>query len=1164
MLLAITQPTRMLTSTPEKSGLPGTNKNVYKMSSTQPFFQKMALPSDSSSHEILHACNRLVTVDTSYKSGAQKTDSEMVDNLAKVDEVNESSADLAKMLAEAKDFLNSSRLDEAETAFMQLYQQMQEKPEDNGITLVHTLSGLADICIRRSRMCRSNPLEWQWLCMHAIALLQYNIEFCDSELENELDNQETEWFQEQRQSAELKCRPLEDNLVRALYNSLKNDGKFFDPFQSISLPNTPISNSRKSAGLFPLSSNVPQYLIVTGMHYRVTEQGLQKQNSDDIDTNVDWLGKFQEYCRGRLQTKNFTEVTGRVLKSTEGRHDDDNESVISNDSHHSLDWDHGDLQGIEEIDEEMLETDSPVKEYSFAFELASNHADNEGWDFFLNKRKNCIFQSVIQVSQTCHGEEEDPEMTKGDHDLRNERQRCREKEIISPLHEHSISLTLSRSFCKLADKLVQEEEYAKAEMVYEKILDVIDEIQDGTAGMLRFSARIMKNLGTVKSKQGKSSSGLAFLNKALQTYRDLQEEEANFEIAIALIELGNGYIVGKNNEDSVFEDVIAAICEFFEKDYTDTSTSTSSAGSNKSEMTSSLRSDIDERDVEEAIMCYNEAISLLDRYQEDEKQVEMTAKAIMRLGDCHFMQKNYDRALECFERSLSMFKTNNIFGKDSLMENAHVLCMLGVSSFMLHVYPRAASVFEMALHMVKCAYGYNRTFLHGLLLSLLGISQYKMKNCHKCVSMCYQAFEVFCDLFGEELAKLPKQKFWLVCQNLYVMGNSYNTLNLQQKGIKYLTIARSLMKASKCRERRQFMRVLQILGDCYFAQYDYKTALQFYNEALEYGECESQVSFDEVFDPNLASDEMTMHNHLVSKSAEAHISMQQYQNAVSYLEQAHDIQEVMGEDIKEDLINTLNQLGQMHSMAGDVEKAIGSYKESLEVYREIHDGKLGPEMCPTLGNLAAICYVKACISDQLDEELEMILTTEQYFQEALNLEMNQEVCVKYANFLYSQTNYEDAVMYLEDALKIDTTTTDIVYGGLEKVTLPDLLQDEVEAQDEICLPSTCLARYLLVLCNKCLRLERIAERHLIDLMEEVLDYDIPLLHSLLGYAMMELRLFEEASRCFMTAADMEEDYQLAKENCAICLVVLVQRTWCLAIEYLWDYGGLSEGRCLEY
>ena len=1003
--------------------------------------------------------------------------------------------------------------------------------------------------------------------MHAIALLQYTVEYCDSELENQVDNELNDWYQEHKQSAELKCRPLEDAFNRALYNCLKHDANTFDPFQSFSLPNTPVNQNRKT-NLFPLSSTMPQYLVMPGMSYRVTDKGLTKVSSDDSSVTVDWLAKFQHYCKDRLVNKDSRCVTEKILKSNSNKTEDDTESILSEGSNGSLDWDNSDLQGIEEVTVEVTDQEvSPENDYTFEYEIVTSDTEKEGWDFFINQRRNCNFESVVQMAVDGEKNEERhreiQKMPKESRDIyqhekteKTKQKIVEAKEIISPLHEHSISLTLARLFCHLADKLVHEEEYRKAEAVYEKILDIIDHIQDGTAGMLRFSARIMKNLGTVKSKQGKSSSGLVLLNKALHTYRDLQEEEANFEIAIALIELGNGYIVGKNHEDSVFNDVIIAICDFFEKDAGDSQTaSTSSAGSASqlSQMTSSLGSNNEDRNVEEAVMCYTEAIALLDRYEADEKQVDMFAKAVMRLGDCYFMQNDYDKALECYEKSLSMFRANNMFGKDSLMENAHVLCMLGVSSFMLHVYPRAASVFEMALHMVRCAYGFKRTFLNGMLQSLSGITYYKMKNYHKCVSMCYQGYETYCEIFGEEMSRLDKQKFWLVCQTLYVMGNSYNILNLQGKAMKYLTIARSLMKSSKCRERRQFMRVLQILGDAYFAQYDYKTALQFYNEALEYGECESQISFDEVFDPNCASDEMTIHNHLVSKSAEAHLSMQQYQNAVHYLEQAHDMQEVMGEDIKEDLINTLNQLGYMHSVSGDVNKAIEAYKECLEVFREIHNGELGPEMCTTLGNLAAMCYVKACIAEDPKEDQKMTAAADNYFQNAMKLEMNTEVSVKYGNFLYSHCRYQDAIFHLNNAVSNDRVATDIVYGGLEKVTLPDLLQDEVDTQEEICLPSTCLARYILILCHKALHQTRGADDNLIGLMEEVNDYDVPLLHSLLGYAMMELMMFEEAAVCFLNASANEDDYQLANENFCICLLVLILRILQNAFENMWLY-----------
>ena len=105
------------------------------------------------------------------------------------------------------------------------------------------------------------------------------------------------------------------------------------------------------------------------------------------------------------------------------------------------------------------------------------------------------------------------------------------------------------------------------------------------------------------------------------------------------------------------------------------------------------------------------------------------------------------------------------------------------------------------------------------------------------------------------------------------------------------------------------MRILQILGDCYFAQYDYKTALTYYNEALDIGDklstsqSESEMSRSGSGESGamVSSSEdldMALHNQLLSRSADAHISMKQYQSAVHYLEQARDIQDVLEEDIK--------------------------------------------------------------------------------------------------------------------------------------------------------------------------------------------------------------------------------------------------------------------------
>ncbi|XP_076105155.1 uncharacterized protein LOC143073469 isoform X1 [Mytilus galloprovincialis] len=1086
-----------------------------------------------------------------FDTNANLKDSDMVEQTSQ-NESTTSSGCLSDSYDIAVKMLSSSQIDEAEKQFLFLYQQMQEKSEDTTQILVQTLNGLADVCTRRSRMCRSNPMEWQWLCMHAIALLQYTMEICDSELETEMENDTIEWYTEQKQALEQKCKPLEDSLNRALYNCMKHEArKYLDPFRSFSVPNTPGTPSRS---MFPLSTG-NKFNLYSTMHSQIISKTNENQSADDSHTGLSWLSKFHEYCNDRLQTKNIGTIFNRLFlkKQVQSKHDnDDAESAVSGGS---LDWDHSDLD--REICNDVPveeEKESPVKEHSLGFELAASDINNEGWDFFLGDRKNCTFESVVQVASNPH-HINGP--SKNDIIDIQRRESIKEKEVVSPLHDHSIKLTLTKCYAKLADKLMTEEDYANAEVIYEQVLEIVDEIQDGTAGMLRFYARLLKNCGTAKSKQGKMSQGLKLLNKALETYRDLQDDEANFEIALALLELGNGYVTGRDKDNAVFSYAIGAICEFFEKDGSDDITSSTS--SSKSEFSSPEKIE-EEQNIDDAIQCYKEALHLLRNHesQREDKQSDLVARSTRRLADCYFMQKEYDKALECYEKSLSMLRNTPSVGRDLVLENAHVLCMLGVSSFMLLMFPRAASTFELALHMVKYAFSLKSTFFHGLLLALMGITFYKMRNYHRCVSMCYQAFEIFCALHGDKLPELPKHKFWLVCQVLYVMGNSYNNLNLHQKAIKYLSVARSVLMASRHRDRRQFMRVLQILGDCYFAQYDYKSALQFYNEALEYGDCESQISFNEVFDANANSDEMSMHNQLVSKSAEAHISMQQYQNAVHYLEQAHDMQETMGDDIKGDLAATLHSLGQMYCGAGDVDKAIDSYNESLEVYREIHNGNLGPEVVSTLGDLAAMCYVKACLCDDVDSELEMIVATEKYFQEALALGKNPVITIRYANFLFSQNNYVDAVKYLKSVLEIEDieTAPDLVYGGLEKVTLPDVLQDEVDCQEEVVLPPSSLARYLLILSHKNLGHTKLAEDNLIDLLMETLDYDIPILYSVLGYSMMEMGVIEEAIWCFGTAVSLENDYRLAIDNFCTCVCIWVLQTLERAVGVICTYYGI--------
>ncbi|XP_064608313.1 uncharacterized protein LOC135472640 [Liolophura sinensis] len=1020
----------------------------------------------------------------------------------------ESDSHLDDSVDNAYELLASFKLNDAETMFLNVFKDLDETSEEGKQSTVKVMMGLAEICLRKSRMTRGNPMESQWLQAHNIALLQYAVQLCSEALQSEGNNQMITWYQEQHNCALKKMKPAEENFVKSMYTYIQSDKASLQRqmFFSLSAPTTPTGEFN-----FPLSSTPLQH-VFPGVQFQrnASVEHLSSENNA-FPGGLQWMVKFQEYCQDRLRSKDSARIVEQLFSLN---------SEISD----LLNKDPEDCDKDKATAQSETKPDEGCNDITQELDVPSEQQSDEGC-------KDNVQESGI-------------------------RDEAVELQTVSPLHACTVSLTLAKLISKLAEKLVGEGECVKGEALYEQSREILEFIQDGTKGMVVLYAQTVKKLGMLKIKLGDISSGIQLLQTAIRSYREVGDEASNGDIALALVEIGDSHTIEKWDSESIFDHVIDVIREAFDKeslaDVPLTSKSNNDPEESKCNSPSKEMSQSYCSSTQEAIWCYEEAIDILENLPLcDVLNSTVYARAITRLGDSHFIQQEYNEALFCYEKAQTLFRVTS--GRSALIQHGHVLCMLGTTSFMLHLYPKAAMVFECAYRMLKHAFRGEYPYKMALLLSLLGLATYKLQHYHKCISWSFRAYEMYIDLFKDSLTNLPRQKLWIACQTLYILGNSYNVLNLHEKAIHYLTLGRSIMTVASNTDRRQYMRVLQVLGDCYFAQYDYKTALTFYNEALQDFEGEALQLIrvhQNIAELNQSSDDKGFHNQLLSRSADAHLHMQEYKDAFGLLAQVSNIQDVLEDDIKGDLVTTLHQLGNMHSMSGDADQAIQSFKDCVEIYQEVH-GDLGPEMSIILGNLATMCYVKACTSEGAEEELEMTIAAEQNFQDAIALENNLNVLVKYSSFLFSQGNYDDAVMYLQDALKQAHEEQLIGYSGLEKVTLPEVLQDEVDYQSEVSFPATPLIHYLLMVSHKALGEMKVAEDHLLLLMKEVMKGDNPVMHSLVGYALMDMGMFKDAAEFFAIAFHMKEDYHLATDNYCTCLGIMVLHTLQKSVENIY-------------
>ncbi len=695
-----------------------------------------------------------------------------------------------------------------------------------------------------------------------------------------------------------------------------------------------------------------------------------------------------------------------------------------------------------------------------------------------------------------------------------------------PNSEGNMNVALAHVITRLADKMKANGDIKESTELYKFSLGIFQELSSKTNASQEPMAHILRNLGIIKCSQGDFIGGSQILENCIKMYEKSNSKNADLLVARTWYDLGNAFLAGQCNESGLYEYVMKSVKLALETemqrelggdDLGDDSDDDNSSGGDSYWVSNA-----------EAIECYKNALGIVQRNRPSDEHTRLYVELLNKIGDCSIMSGNYEHAILCYEEAISMFKT--IVGSATLENNAHALAMLGTANYLMSNFSKAVSMYDCAQLLHQHLYGRQEeaSFEVAFTLTMLGIAFYSMQHFHKSIAWCLKAFELYTVLYKENLQESQSLKKWFVIETLYLLGYSYSTLEIFDKSLHYLEIAKGILNASEDGDAKQGVKVLKCMADVYQATGDEESALELYDEALEWS---GSLGYEK--------STTALQNKLLNRMAGVHVNSKDYDTAAKYLEQALDCQKNVQNTIKDDLIGVQQQLGLTYTMAGDLDRAIECYEECHEAYEDIPDAD-SSDIAKNLGTLGTLYHVKACLQDDNDEMLEYLSLAEKHYQEALELDSKSNVGVEYANYLYQQGHCGDALIAMLPLIHSNKSKPKdplIEYNGVSQAVLLEQIHPDEDELEKVTLHTDIYARFLAVLCYKDILLNKEAEDNLIELLKLVLKSDVPMNHSILGHAMMEMGMYQEAAESFYNCSSLlsEQDSEPALINHWIAL-----------------------------
>lgn len=155
---------------------------------------------------------------------------------------------------------------------------------------------------------------------------------------------------------------------------------------------------------------------------------------------------------------------------------------------------------------------------------------------------------------------------------------------------------------------------------------------------------------------------------------------------------------------------------------------------------------------------------------------------------------------------------------------------------------------------------------------------------------------------------------------------------------------------------------------------------------------------------------------------------------------------------------------------------LDAFIESCEMLLQVVPNNFGP-----WHNLGCHYFSKSFVTQQQNEFLQK---AENAFKKSIELKSRSSIYAEYANFLFSQKRYEEALFNIEKSINCEENTG-LYFSELEKQNIPEGLSKQIPPKGTVSLKGKTLAYYLSILCLKQLCRSEEADKKIEFFQEEI-------------------------------------------------------------------------------